>query len=117
MDWFPRRDAFGILTLVLLITPLSVSTQEGIEPPDWTEEDQWNSMTVILEEQRTQILEGPPDIVGEAAEHLWRAHHMSGLVVLPTPDVPATGTEHSMHVAELQQSIKVLEQGINRKRT
>ena len=103
-----------ILPLVLLLTAASTATAQDLTPPEWSPEEAWDSMPVILEEQRNLVLDGPVSLVGEAAENIWRTHHTSGIVILPTPGIVNTEEALRMHVKELGTSIGALEKALRR---
>lgn len=86
--------------------------QERLQPPTWQPNEDWDSMKVIMEEQRAFIERGRPALVKKAAEILWLTFHMSGIAILPTPNVEETLAMHRMHIQELQKTIGVIQDAL-----
>lgn len=87
----------------------------ALDPPPFAPGDDFDSMPVILAQVRGLIAEAQnPAALAAAAQRLWQTHYMSGLVVLPTPDVPETAEMLRMHVRELQVSIEILDAAVRR---
>ncbi len=84
-------------------------------PPAFPDNQNWDSMGRILAQQRRIVTENPDnELVGKAASIIWQTHHMSGLVVLPTPGVDETVAMHRDHIAQLEESVQVLDKRLQR---
>ena len=87
----------------------------AIEPPTFPPGESWDSMPVMLKQLRELIVQDTGGgALAEAAERLWQVHHMSALVVLPTPDVKETEELFRMHVQELERSAAILDEAARR---
>ncbi|RMH15477.1 MAG: hypothetical protein D6696_20670 [Acidobacteria bacterium] len=86
-----------------------------LQPPDFGRGEDFDSMPKLLAQMRALVADAAsPAALAKAAQRLWQVHHMSGLVVLPTPGVEETADMLRMHVRELQTSAEVLDAAARR---